>query len=289
MERERILSDFRKGSLRWCVNVDVLTTGFDSPRIDAIAVLRATMSPGLFAQIVGRGLRRHDEKTDCLILDFGENIKRHGSLDDPNYGRVSVGRAAGDSPAIENNGRGKPCPNCGLEVAARTAICPECGFAFPANHGTAADESSSITGKQPPEEWVLQSVAWGKHTKKSDPDALPTLRIDYACQPVEGAGNLTGKRISEWICIEHSGFAGTKAGLWWQQRSECEMPSFVDDAVELLDRGVCRHAAKLWTEREGKFYRIVRVEFVDEIPTEEEWDEEEVFHEFSGVDGDVPF
>lgn len=55
MTRDLHLQDFADGKLRWLVNCDVLTTGFDAPCIDCIAILRATMSPGLFAQIVGRG------------------------------------------------------------------------------------------------------------------------------------------------------------------------------------------------------------------------------------------
>jgi DNA repair protein RadD len=64
MERANLLKRFRDGDLRWLVNCDVLTTGFDAPCIDAIAILRATLSPGLFAQMVGRGLRKHESKTN---------------------------------------------------------------------------------------------------------------------------------------------------------------------------------------------------------------------------------
>jgi superfamily II DNA or RNA helicase len=73
------------------VNCDVLTTGFDAPCIDAIAILRATMSPGLFAQIVGRGLRKHESKTECLkFLTSVATSQGTDSIDDPNYGRASV-------------------------------------------------------------------------------------------------------------------------------------------------------------------------------------------------------
>lgn len=92
-ERSRIIDEFRNGSLRWLVNIDVLTTGFDSPNIDAIGILRATWSPGLFAQMCGRGFRIAPGKSDCLILDFGGNIERHGALDHPEFGRTGSGAA----------------------------------------------------------------------------------------------------------------------------------------------------------------------------------------------------
>ena len=85
IERASLLSRFKSGSLKRLCNCDVLTTGFDAPGIDAIAVLRATASPGLFAQICGRGLRTSPNKTNCLILDFGSNVKRHGPIDAPDY------------------------------------------------------------------------------------------------------------------------------------------------------------------------------------------------------------
>ena len=95
--RENILKRFKSGELKYLVNVAVLTTGFDAPHVDVIALLRATESPGLFQQIIGRGLRLHDNKKDCLILDYAENIIRHcpdGDLFDPDldvkYSSASV-------------------------------------------------------------------------------------------------------------------------------------------------------------------------------------------------------
>lgn len=55
------------------VNVAVLTTGFDAPHVDLIAILRPTESVSLYQQIVGRGLRLFAGKTECLILDYAGN------------------------------------------------------------------------------------------------------------------------------------------------------------------------------------------------------------------------
>lgn len=274
IERSAYLQQFKTGALRWLVNCDVLTTGFDAPCIDAIAILRATMSPGLFAQMVGRGLRKHESKINCLILDFGGNIERHGSLDDRNYGRAK-GSKPGSAKPQERNGRGRECLNCKLDVPAGEPECPECGFRFPGRHQANADTDSQLTGEVPPEEWRVEVCRWGKHFKRNDPEAPPTLRIDYECQPIDGPfGNLTAKHVSEWVCIEHEGFARVKACLWWQQRSISEVPSTVDEALEMLNRGACRMPAKVTTVRDGKYQRIKSVEFVDEIP--EEWLDEMV-------------
>ncbi|NRA21932.1 MAG: DEAD/DEAH box helicase [Oceanospirillaceae bacterium] len=70
LERDRIITAFKAKQLKYLVNVSVLTTGFDAPHVDVIALLRPTQSVSLFQQIVGRGLRLADAKKDCLILDY---------------------------------------------------------------------------------------------------------------------------------------------------------------------------------------------------------------------------
>ena len=133
-------------------------------------------------------------------------------------------------------------------------------------------------------------MGWGKHTKRHDPDAPPTLRIDYECQPVDSEGGLLKNKVSEWVCIEHEGFARVKACLWWQARSIAEVPGTVDDALSLLNRGAARMASQLTTTKDGKYTRIQSWEFAGERP--EEWAEEieqESFSEFSGEGLDVPF
>src|SRR5690606_25397124 len=79
-ERERILSDFTTGKLKALTNCDILTTGFDFPGIDLIAFLRPTMSPALYVQMAGRGMRLKPHTDHCLVLDFAGNVERHGPI-----------------------------------------------------------------------------------------------------------------------------------------------------------------------------------------------------------------
>jgi DNA repair protein RadD len=76
-DRQEAIELFKNRKYKYIVNVDILTTGFDAPHVDYIVVMRATESASLFQQIIGRGLRLHDEKKHCLISDFAENIGRH--------------------------------------------------------------------------------------------------------------------------------------------------------------------------------------------------------------------
>lgn len=106
-EREKFINDFKAKRYKYLVNVDVLTTGFDSPHVDLIAILRATESPGLLQQIIGRGLRQDDGKDDVLILDYAENIERHGLENDIFTPEIKTNRKPGEGMEIQVE-----CPAC---------------------------------------------------------------------------------------------------------------------------------------------------------------------------------
>lgn len=293
IERAETLRRFIAGELRFLINVDCLTTGFNAKCIDAIAILRATMSPGLFCQMIGRGLRKHESKTNCLLLDFGQNIARHGSIDDPDFGVSDgfSGRGKRESVAAAN-GRGKPCPACGLDVAANSRTCPECEFLFPVNHSGTADNESQVTGKLDPESWIVNDTVWRRHDKKpseENPDPIPTVRVDYVVsKSMDGEGNLKGKTISEWVCPEHSGFARNKFLAWWDARSILEAPENVRDTLALLSMGVTRQPIGITAVRDGKYTRIVSVDFGDKEKPTTLPDVEET-KVYSGIDADCPF
>jgi DNA repair protein RadD len=278
MERVATLNSFSDGRLRILCNCDVLTTGFDNPRIDCVAVLRSTMSPGLFAQMVGRGLRLHSGKRECLVLDFGGNLKRHGHLDDPNYGRADF-FSGGTGKAEEQNGRGKQCPNCSQDVPVQAKECLDCGFVFPvvARHGAHADTESDVVDATP-RRYQVKSVTCMEHRKKNAPDAPPTLRVIYECvqegESLEddgsGFGNLEGTLVSEWVCFEHEGFARRKAEAWWSERSAAPVPEFVVESVELFPS--CRVPESIVVIKEGRFDRITQYEWGDSEIIEE-WDQ----------------
>jgi len=76
-ECQAIIGAFKRQEIKYLVNVAKLTTGFDAPHVDVVALLRTTESVGLLQQMIGRGLRLFDGKEDCLILDYAENLERH--------------------------------------------------------------------------------------------------------------------------------------------------------------------------------------------------------------------
>jgi len=103
-DRDLLIQRFKQRQLKYLVNVSVLTTGFDAPHVDFIAILRPTQSVSLYQQIVGRGLRLDEGKQDCLVIDYAGN---HVNLHHPEVG--------------------EPKPNPDSEPV--QVFCPGCGFA----------------------------------------------------------------------------------------------------------------------------------------------------------------
>ena len=120
-EREGIIADFRRGDIRALTNVNVLTTGFDVPAVDLIAMLRPTLSTGLYVQMVGRGTRKADGKYDCLVLDFAGNVWRHGPVDRAD-GATGNGKNGSAGVKVDTVAA-KRCPECGELNALRAAEC----------------------------------------------------------------------------------------------------------------------------------------------------------------------
>jgi DNA repair protein RadD len=103
-DRNKTIEDFKNKKFKYLVNVSVLTTGFDAPHVDVIAILRPTESNSLYQQIVGRGLRLSGDKKDCYILDYT------GMGHDIYAPEVSDKRPAKDTVPVK-----VPCPACGFE------------------------------------------------------------------------------------------------------------------------------------------------------------------------------
>ena len=103
-ERDAIIDDFKAQKFKYLVNVSVLTTGFDAPHVDVIAILRPTESVSLYQQIIGRGLRLQEGKKDCFVLDYT------GMGHDIYTPEVNEKKTTTDSVLVQVE-----CPSCGFE------------------------------------------------------------------------------------------------------------------------------------------------------------------------------
>lgn len=195
-ERARILEDFKAGRIRVLTNVNVLTTGFDYPNIDLIVMARPTLSPGLYMQMAGRGMRLKDGiNKDCLVLDFAGNIARHGPITavTPPKKRRAGRSVKDDKPKV------KECPECHEGCAPNARVCPCCGYEFPMPT-LELDETVDIMGR--PVKVSLRGWHWQAVTSKT---GIPMLKVDFYTEA------LLGKPISVWLCVNHGGYAQMKA------------------------------------------------------------------------------
>lgn len=77
VDRAKVLSDFENGKYNVLCNSMLLTEGWDCPSVDCVIVLRPTKVRGLYCQMVGRGTRLCEGKTELLLLDFLWHTERH--------------------------------------------------------------------------------------------------------------------------------------------------------------------------------------------------------------------
>lgn len=203
-----------KPPLRFLVNMNVLNTGFDAPNTDCIVLLRPTNSPGLLIQMIGRGTRICEGKSNCLVLDYGGNILRHGPVDMIRARESGAGKG-GEAPA-------KKCPQCLALIHAGYRVCPDCGYEFPPNDGNGnlsgtASTAAVLSGQADYTEYEVLDTCYAVHEKRgADPDAPRTLRIDYQV----GFNEFK----SEWVCPEHTGYAREKFIKWWRERAAYGLP-----------------------------------------------------------------
>lgn len=247
-ERDRIARGFKAGQYRVLLNVNVYTEGFNAKRVDCVVLLRPTLSAGLYRQMVGRGLRLHPDKQDCLVLDYARCIETHGPIDCLEPGEVRVIVCGSVKPKNREGGpegsdadpSGPPSPpGCGDTFSRVLGACPHCGWVIPPQEvAREAEEQAeraerklheekaaqrAILGSEP-EEVRVDSVSLHRHRKPGMPDSV---QVQYRC------GLST---FREWVCLDHEGLAGKKARRWWAERFGAEeaRTATVDRAVDDL-------------------------------------------------------
>jgi DNA repair protein RadD len=136
-ERDAIIARLASGETEIVSNVGIFCEGFDLPDIGCIGLVRPTRSLGLFRQMIGRGLRPAEGKTDVIILDHSGGVHRHGRPDDAIEWTLDTDERAtnktheahvaktGSEPFCECTScghlrmKGMACDNCGWEPKPR--------------------------------------------------------------------------------------------------------------------------------------------------------------------------
>jgi len=245
-DREKIVKHFKAGKLRAVLNVNVYTEGFNAPNTDCIVLLRPTLSPGLYSQMVGRGLRICTaRKSDCLVLDFASCIDEHGPID-----------LVGGQPTVLAT-----CYKCRESFSRAIRVCPACGTKLPKVeidrvaaeemkkrlHGKKASQKAILSGV--PVTLKVDQIICSRHRKEGRPDSL---RVQYRCGM---------EMFYEWVCLDHPGEGRIRGQEWWKKRmgDNLKQHVMVDEALEYL---FLNSDLEAWTKtitvvRTGKYWKIV--------------------------------
>ena len=247
-ERERIIRDYKAGRITALTNANVLTTGFDYPDIDLIAMLRPTLSPGLYVQMAGRGMRLKSHTDHCLVLDFAGNVRLHGPITDvaPPKHR---GAGTGDAPV-------KVCEQCSELVHTSVKVCPACGYIFPpAEKEPLVLHGDDIMGG--PDEMRVREWLW--YVKRSKAKQINMLCVDYY------NAELTGDKVTEYITILHDGYARYRAeitmrGIIEGCGADISLVSGIDEdyleqIAEVLNNADAPETVTI--KKDGRYYRVL--------------------------------
>ena len=249
-EREQMLADFKSGKLRALTNANVLTTGFDYPDIDLIAMLRPTMSASLYVQMAGRGMRVKSHTDHCLVLDFAGVVEMHGpitAVQPPKKG----GDGDGEAPV-------KVCDNCSELVHISAKECPACGAPFPEPEKKKLElRNVDIMGMEG-KDFEVTSWSWRRHISKASGNLM--LACTYY-------GGLSDKPITEYLTVLNDGYAGQmamqklvtiaeKCGADLSDLRRLQDTEALDYIV--IQMGKAKHPNSIEYRMDGKFFKVVR-------------------------------
>ena len=256
LERAQIISDFKKGKLQAVANVDVLSTGFDAPDIDLIAMLRPTMSPSLYIQQAGRGLRVKSNGGDCLVLDFAGVVEKHGPITCVNLPKKAGG--GGTAPA-------KECPDCGEIIHASLMTCPECGHIFPPNEKEDLVLHQDDIQGDGSKEMDVNMWHWSVHT--SIHSGKQSAKVTYF------PNDMNVKPVTEFLCVMHGGFAGMKAVnllklIAFNANIDITKAYTLESLVKTMNNGKCPNI--IVYKKNGKYFDIITRKYDKNLIREKE-------------------
>lgn len=283
-ERLKALEDFETGRRRVIINVSILGEGWDSPSIDCIIMCRPTMSPVIFIQQVGRGLRPHPDKTDVLILDLANNCQTHG---DPNNPRIEIpGRTKKKEIVVEEK-KVKTCPNCDEVVEPRATICMVCGWEFVTERNDPVVLTDYKFVKQKSASMVaeISDIEMSKYVSKKG--NLMIKAVITAWVP----GSINPHFINHFMILGDEGhpYAISKSRAAWRKITGDEPPKSAQEGIERQEEFKTALGTHGWVEicEENKFMKIERWK-VDPPPDDYLIQAQEVTEE-SSVYTEIPF
>ncbi|HJS88585.1 MAG TPA: DEAD/DEAH box helicase [Steroidobacteraceae bacterium] len=130
--RDATFERFRAGATQVLTNCFLASYGFDLPELSCVVLARPTKSLMLYLQMIGRGLRTAESKSDCLVLDHSGCVHRFGFAHDERQWTLEGEQALvqqENSEPERREAKQLTCPECSC-VFGGARLCPECGYFF---------------------------------------------------------------------------------------------------------------------------------------------------------------
>lgn len=125
-DRKQAKKGLEDGSIKVVCNVDIFSVGWDCPVISCVILARPTWSLIWYLQAIGRGLRPHPSKVNCIILDNAGNVFRHGTPYRPR--EISLDKPERKTKKDYNKDEAvRTCLNCYAVYESKLINCPYCG------------------------------------------------------------------------------------------------------------------------------------------------------------------
>lgn len=248
-DRINYIESFKQGQVDFLINYNILTTGFDCPEIDCIVVMRPTKSSVLWVQALGRGTRPAPEKEKCIVLDYGGNTHRLGTINDPFIPKKKESK---------KNGMGKQpvkdCPECGAILHLAEKKCTECGYEFPVKNNLTLNSSEKDLISISEHEIIVAKVNrfFGEAYKSRAGKKMFRIGID-----------INTHIIYEYLDVEGFGFPYHKAKQIWGTFTNIPLPKTIEECVEYEEQGVLNspYKVRVWLNPPTKYPKILNYIF----------------------------
>jgi DNA repair protein RadD len=228
-ERGEVLSLFKAGELRTLVNCMVATTGFNIPSVDAVVMMRPSLSRSLVVQMIGRGSRKAAAKEDCVVIDFSGNIECHAPMDGALY---DLEKSPDRQKKDEEDERKKKA------------------YAKRRQRNIQHDKEAS------------ELDPFGMPSKRK---TQRVVRVSYAVEPSRkyaGKNNIVAtyllhghpKWVKAWICLEYSGGARWHAEEYFKRRG-LKCPQTAAEGYEMLNQSP--RPVSVVVDRSEKYPKII--------------------------------
>jgi len=244
---DEIIKAHKEFKFQFLVSNNKLTTGIDHPGLDLLCVLRSTISPGLWIQMLGRGARpwQTGGKKECLVLDYGNNIARLGPFNDVRVPKTKSDKV-GDMPV-------KICEGCGMHNHAAARFCAYCEKPFPrkANFEEKASNAKVIINSDFPvlQNYNVRNIVARPHQKQGK---KACIKVEYHC------GQDT---FIKWLHPEQKGGFRQAFEQWWFLHCALELPTSALDAIEKINSNAFKRAVRIEVQTNAKYPEIKQFYF----------------------------